>query len=57
MEPMSLAKTAAALVAPGRGILAADESTPTIAKRLAAVGLESTEPLRRDYRELLFTTP
>ena len=57
MEPTSLTKTAAALVSPGRGILAADESAPTIAKRLAAVGLESTEALRRDYRELLFTTP
>jgi fructose-bisphosphate aldolase class I len=48
--------TAQALAAPGKGILAADESTPTMAKRLAAVGLESTEPLRRAYRELLFTT-
>jgi fructose-bisphosphate aldolase class I len=48
--------TAQALVAPGKGILAADESTPTISKRLAAVGLESTEPRRRAYRELLFTT-
>jgi fructose-bisphosphate aldolase class I len=50
-------KTAHALVAPGKGILAADESSPTMAKRLAGVGLESTEPLRRRYRELLFTTP
>jgi fructose-bisphosphate aldolase class I len=48
--------TAAALVAPGKGILAADESTPTMAKRLSAIGLESTEPRRREYRELLFTT-
>jgi fructose-bisphosphate aldolase class I len=57
VEPMSPTQTAAALVAPGRGILAADESTPTIAKRLASVGLESTEALRQEYRELLFTTP
>lgn len=45
-----------ALVTPGKGVLAADESTPTMAKRLAAVGLESTEPRRRAYREILFTT-
>ncbi len=49
--------TARALTAPGRGILAADESSPTIAKRFAQVGLESSEPLRRSYRELLFATP
>lgn len=49
--------TAVTLVSPGRGILAADESTPTIAKRLDAIGLESTEQRRREYREILFTTP
>ena len=49
--------TALALVASGKGILAADESTPTMARRLAGVGLESTEPVRRAYREALFTTP
>jgi len=49
--------TAQALVSPGKGILAADESTPTMAKRLAAIGLESTEERRRAYRQLLFTTP
>ena len=48
--------TAQALVAPGRGVLAADESTPTLGKRLAAIGLESTEERRRAYRQLLFTT-
>ncbi|MBV6728270.1 fructose-bisphosphate aldolase class I [Nocardioides daeguensis] len=48
--------TALALVSRGRGVLAADESTPTMAKRLAAVGLESTEPRRRSYREMLFAT-
>ncbi len=52
-----LEATARALVAAGKGILAADESRPTIAKRFAAVGLESTEELRRAYRELLFTAP
>ena len=44
MTTSSMIHTAQALVAPGKGILAADESAPTIAKRLAAVGLESTEP-------------
>jgi fructose-bisphosphate aldolase class I len=52
-----LETTAQALVAPGKGILAADESSGTIAKRLAAVGVDSTEEARRDYRELLFGTP
>lgn len=53
---MSLHATARALVEPGKGILAADESLPTIAKRLKAVGLDSTDGVRRDYRELLLTT-
>ena len=48
--------TAEALVAPGKGILAADESTPTMAKRLGGIGLESTEQRRRAYRQILFTT-
>jgi fructose-bisphosphate aldolase class I len=43
-------------VTPGKGVLAADESTPTMAQRLAGVGLESTEARRRAYREILFTT-
>ena len=51
-----LSAVARALVAPGKGILAADESTPTIAKRFAGIGVESTAALRRDYREMLFTT-
>lgn len=55
--PFDLASTAQALVAPGKGILAADESTPTIEKRLRAVGVESTEENRQAYREMLFTTP
>ena len=41
----------------GKGILAADESSPTIKKRFDAIKVESTETTRRDYRELLFTTP
>jgi fructose-bisphosphate aldolase class I len=49
--------TVAALIAPGKGILAADESLPTIGKRFAALGIKSTEESRRAYRELLFTTP
>jgi fructose-bisphosphate aldolase, class I len=56
-NPSPVAATAQALVAPARGILAADESTPTIEKRLKAVGVESTEDNRRSYREMLFTTP
>ena len=45
------------LVQPGKGILAADESHPTIAKRFEAVGVESTEDKRREYRSLIFSTP
>jgi len=49
-----LNKVATAMVAPGRGILAADESSGTIKKRFDAIGVESTEDNRRDYREMLF---
>jgi fructose-bisphosphate aldolase, class I len=52
----SLAEIAKALVAPGKGILAADESDGTIKKRFDSIGVESTEENRRAYRELLFTT-
>ena len=52
-----LSATIADLVRPGRGILAADESGPTITKRFTALGIESTETTRRDYRAMLFTTP
>src|SRR3989338_1000649 len=52
-----LQQTMAHLSTKGRGILAADESVPTITKRLQAVGVESTEETRRLYRELLLTTP
>jgi fructose-bisphosphate aldolase class I len=47
---------ARAIVAPGKGILAADESTGSIQKRLESVGVESTEETRRAYRDMLFTT-
>ncbi|MFN9645702.1 MAG: class I fructose-bisphosphate aldolase [Cyanobacteriota bacterium] len=52
-----LAATAAALAAPGTGLLAADESTGTIGQRFAAIGLENSEEHRRAYRSLLATTP
>lgn len=57
MDRYSLESIARALVAPGRGVLAADESFGTIKKRFQGIGLESTEENRRAYRELLFTTP
>jgi len=50
-----LKKTAEAIVAPGKGILAADESEGTIGKRFASIGVENTEENRRLYRQLLFT--
>ena len=52
----SLNQVARALVAPGKGILAADESSGTIKKRFDSIGVESTEDRRRAYREMLFTT-
>jgi fructose-bisphosphate aldolase, class I len=52
-----LQATISKMVQPGKGILAADESLPTIAKRFKAIGVESTEENRRAYRSLLFTTP
>jgi fructose-bisphosphate aldolase, class I len=54
MDLDALNKVALAMVAPGKGILAADESTGTIKKRFEAIGVESTEDSRRDYREMLF---
>jgi fructose-bisphosphate aldolase, class I len=56
MDIQQLQSTAEALVAEGKGILAADESTGTIKKRLDSIGVESTEETRRAYRDLLFTT-
>ena len=56
MNLAELNKVAEAMVAPGRGILAADESSGTIKKRFDAIGVENTEDNRRDYRELMFRT-
>ncbi|MGJ8670023.1 MAG: class I fructose-bisphosphate aldolase [Oceanococcus sp.] len=52
-----LSATALELVGKGRGILAADESSPTIKKRFDSIGVESTEESRRAYRDMLFSTP
>ena len=58
MNPIDqMEKTIADMVDDHRGILAADESLPTIAKRFAPIGVESTEQNRRRYRSLLLTTP
>src|ERR1700689_1454609 len=54
MNLADLNKVALAMVAPGKGLLAADESTGTIKKRFDAIKVESTEETRRDYREMLF---
>jgi fructose-bisphosphate aldolase class I len=54
MNLAELNRVAEAMVAPGRGILAADESSGTIKKRFDAIGVDCTENSRRDYRELLF---
>src|SRR3954466_14506840 len=57
MAHSELHETAKALVAEGKGILAADESDSTIKKRFDSIGLESTEDNRRAYCDMLFTTP
>ena len=57
MTTPALDATARALVPPGKGILAADESHPSIAKRFEALGIENTAENRRVYRQMLFTTP
>ncbi|MGB3270357.1 MAG: class I fructose-bisphosphate aldolase [Rhodanobacter sp.] len=57
MSIEDLESVALAMVAPGKGIIAIDESTNTIRKRFEAVGIENTEENRRAYRELLLTTP
>jgi fructose-bisphosphate aldolase class I len=57
MTNLDIIANAARMVAPGKGILAADESTGTIEKRLHSIDVVSTEDSRRDYRGLLFTTP
>src|ERR671929_1913151 len=55
MAVEELQQTARAIVADGKGILAADESSGTIKKRFDSIGVESTADLRRDYREMMFT--
>lgn len=57
MTKLNIVENAARMVAPGKGILAADESTGTIKNRLDSIDVPSTEDSRRDYRQLLFTTP
>jgi fructose-bisphosphate aldolase class I len=57
MDKQLLSKTAAAMVAKGKGILAADESSGTCEKRFSSVNVECTEENRRTYRNLLFSTP
>jgi fructose-bisphosphate aldolase class I len=54
LDLAELSRVANALVTPGRGVLAADESAGTVKKRFEVIGVESTEDNRRDYRELLF---
>ncbi len=56
MDTESLIETANAIVAKGKGILAADESSPTIKRRFESIAVESTEDNRRNYREMLFRT-
>ena len=56
MNKEKLAEIASTIVASGRGILAADESTPTMGKRLALINQENTEQNRRDFRQALFET-
>ena len=56
MNKEKLAATASAIVVSGKGILAADESTPTMGKRLSLIGQENTEANRRDFRQALFET-
>ena len=57
MSAAELVQTAKAMVAKGKGILAADESTGTIEKRFDSIGVKNTEDNRRDYRNMLFTAP
>jgi fructose-bisphosphate aldolase class I len=57
MDKALLSKTAAAMVAKGRGVLAADESSATCETRFKTIQTECTEENRRAYRGLLFTTP
>ena len=54
MDLAELNRVANAMVAAGRGVLAADKSAGTVKKRFEVIGVECTEDNRRDYRELLF---
>ena len=57
MDPQRLVDTARALVAGDRGLLAMDESTPTCDKRFAKLGIAQTAGMRRNYRDMIVTTP
>ena len=57
MHEQELAQTIRELVVAGKGILAADESVKTAAKRLAGIGLEPTEEARRQYRQVVLAAP
>ena len=57
MTRLDLEGIALTLVAAGKGILAADETTPTLTKRFDTLGIQSTEQSRRTYREMLFSCP
>ena len=57
MDLSSLNSIAQSMVAPKKGILSADESTPPIGKRFATIATESTESSRQTYRNMLFTAP
>ena len=56
MDINKLSAIAKRLISKNKGVLAADESSPTIKKKFDSIGIESTENNRRDYRELLFST-
>jgi fructose-bisphosphate aldolase, class I len=57
MASRDLERVALTLVADGKGILAADETVPTLTRRFDTLGIQSTEQSRRSYREMLFTSP
>lgn len=57
MTRHDLESVALTLVSEGKGILAADETIPTLTKRFDTLGIQSTEQSRRSYREMLFTSP
>jgi fructose-bisphosphate aldolase class I len=57
MTSHNLERVALTLVAEGKGILAADKTTPTLTRRFDTLGIQSTEQSRRTYREMLFTSP